>query len=215
MPGRKILLVEGIDDEHVLKHICGERGVGQLDEIKPQGSVLHLLEHFPIRLKESDVEAVGVVIDADTDVEARWRSLRDRLTRAGYQGVPTNPLPTGTILAPPPVSLLPRVGIWIMPDNQNRGILEDFLQFLVPSGSKLFGHVKSSVTTIPDGERRFSQLAEPKAIIHTWLAWQREPGKPLGTAITAKFLDANVAQVDVLVAWLKALFFPSVPTAGS
>jgi len=44
--------------------------------------------------------------------------------------------------------------------------------------------------------------------MHTWLAWQEEPGKPLGTAITAKFLDANVAQVDVLVAWLKALFFP-------
>lgn len=38
MAGKKILLVEGIDDEHVLKHLCGNRGVGQLDEVKPQGN---------------------------------------------------------------------------------------------------------------------------------------------------------------------------------
>jgi hypothetical protein len=208
MTGKKVLLVEGNDDEHVLKHICGERGVGKLDEVKPQGDVVRLLENFPVRLKESDVEALGVVIDADTDLAARWQSLRERLTKAGYEVVPANPAPAGTILSPPADSLLPRVGVWIMPDNQTKGILEDFLHFLVPSGSKLFGHVKSSVAAIPEGERRFSQLAEPKAIIHTWLAWQQEPGKPLGTAITAKFLDANVAQVDVLVAWLKALFFP-------
>jgi hypothetical protein len=64
------------------------------------------------------------------------------------------------------------------------------------------------VAAIPAEERLFSPLVQPKAIIHTWLAWQAEPGKPFGTAITAKFLDANVAQVDVLVAWLKSLFFP-------
>ncbi|MBI4026191.1 MAG: hypothetical protein HY360_14485 [Verrucomicrobia bacterium] len=208
MPGKKILLVEGIDDEHVLKHLCGQRGVQKLDEIKPQGSVERLLENFPVRLKESDIEALGVVIDADADLVARWQSLKDRLMRAGYQNVPDQPASTGTILSPPSDSLLPRVGVWIMPDNQTRGILEDFLRFLVPPNSQLFGHAESSVANIPEGEQRFSQLAKPKAIIHTWLAWQEEPGKPLGTAITARFLDSNVAQVDVLVAWLKRLFFP-------
>lgn len=208
MAGKKILLVEGSDDEHVLNHICRQRGVGNLDEVKPQGDVLRLLDKFPVRLKESDVAALGVVIDADTDLAARWHSLHDRLTKAGYQNIPASPVPTGTIINPPSDTILPRVGVWIMPNNQTKGILEDFLHFLVPTGSKLFGHVKSSVATIPEGERRFSQLAEPKAIIHTWLAWQEEPGRRLGTAITAKFLDANVAQVDVLVAWLKALFFP-------
>ncbi|MDP2606596.1 MAG: hypothetical protein Q8S00_28995 [Deltaproteobacteria bacterium] len=208
MAGRKILLVEGRDDEYVLKHLCGQRGVQNLDEITPLGSVERLLENFPVRLKESDIEALGVVIDADTDIAARWQSLRDRLRKAGYQNVPEDPVATGTILHPPPKTLLPRVGLWIMPDNQTRGILEDFLRFLVPPGSSLFSHVESSVATIPEAERRFSQLAQPKAVIHTWLAWQEDPGKPFGTAITAKFLDPNVAQVDVLVAWLKSLFFP-------
>ena len=208
MAGKRILLVEGTDDEHVLKHICGNRGIPTLDEVKPHGSVDRLLDSVPVRLKASeDGDIVGVVIDADTDFPARWTSLRDRLILVGYTGVPDSPSASGTIIDPPGDKLLPRVGIWIMPDNKTTGILEDFLRFLVPAGSALFEHVTDSVATIPDGERRFGQLAEPKAIIHTWLAWQAEPGRPLGTAITARFLDPNVAQADVLVTWLKSLFF--------
>jgi len=208
MAEKRVLLVEGTDDEHVFKHICGERGVGKLDEIKPHGNDLKLLEAFPVRLKESEISAVGVVLDADTDLPARWQALKHRLVAAGYTNTPDQPALEGTILTPPPATLLPRFGVWIMPDNRSSGILEDFLQFLVPGESPLFGHAKSSVQGIPLGERRFTDLAEPKAIIHTWLAWQKEPGKPFGTAITAKFLDPNVPQVDVLVRWLKQLFFP-------
>jgi hypothetical protein len=208
MGGRTILLVEGDDDEHVLKHLCGNRGVPHLGEIKPHGGVNRLLESFPVRLKASeDGDIIGIVIDADTDLNSRWQSLSDRLASVGYQGVPENPRPDGTILDPPGDTLLPRVGIWIMPDNQVNGILEDFLRFLVPEGSRLFDHVESSVAAIPADEVRFSQLAKPKAIIHTWLAWQDEPGKPLGTSITARYLDPGVAQVDVLVSWLNRLFF--------
>lgn len=208
MPGKKILLVEGTDDKNVIMHICGNRGVQQLDEIAPQDSVEQLLESFPVRLKESDVEVLGVVLDADTDPQGRWEALRHRLNQAGYAGVPEKLAAIGTILAPPPNTLLPRFGVWIMPDNQSKGILEEFLHFLVPAGSQLYEHVKASVASIPEGERRFKQADEPKARIHTWLAWQKHPGKPFGTAITARFLDPNVAQVDVLVAWLKLLFFP-------
>lgn len=209
MSGKKILLVEGIDDEHVLKHICGNRGVARLDEVKPHGSVDTLLESFPVRLKASeDGDIIGVVIDADTDARARWQSLRNRLINVGYKNVPADPAPNGTILDPPAQTLLPRVGVWIMPDNNANGILEDFLRFLVPQECGLFRHVESSIATIPQADRRFSPVAEPKAVIHTWLAWQEEPGKPLGIAITARFLDPNVAQVDTLVSWLNRLFFP-------
>lgn len=209
MAAKRTLLVEGDDDEHVLKHLCGNRGVPRLDEVIPHGGVSYLLESLPVRLKASeDGDIVGVVIDADTDLNSRWHSLRERLLRLGYNDVPGDPSPDGTILAPPGGKLLPRVGIWIMPDNRTKGILEDFLRFLVPSESRLFDHVLTSVTSIPIDERRFTQLAEPKAIIHTWLAWQEEPGKPLGTAITARYLDPNVAQADGLVSWLKRLFFP-------
>ena len=208
MATKKTLLVEGNDDEHVLKAVCGKRNGPHLDEIKAHGGVDRLLESLPVRLKASvDGEIVGVVIDADADLNARWKSLQDRLNQVGYRDVPEGPSPEGTIIDPPIGTLLPRVGIWIMPDNQSKGILEDFLRFLVLAESVLFRHVQSSVAAIPEGEQRFSQLAEPKALIHTWLAWQEEPGRPMGMAITARFLDPDVTQVDVLVSWLDRLYF--------
>jgi hypothetical protein len=153
---RKILLVEGDDDKHVLKHICGNRGGPYLDEVRTHGGVDALLKSIPVRLRLSqDGDIVGVVIDADTDVKARWQSLRDRLVNVGYQNVPADPAPDGTILDPLAQTLLPRVGIWIMPDNQTNGILENFLRFLVPQECTLFRHVLSSVATIPAADRLF------------------------------------------------------------
>ena len=207
MGAKKILLVEGTDDEHVFKHLCGNRDVPELSEIKSQEGIAKLLENFPVRLKESEVEIVGVVVDADTDVALRWQSLRDILLKTGYKNIPHDPSPEGVIFDPPSDTLLPRVGVWIMPDNQTNGILEDFLRFLVPEKAPLFHRVKSSVAAIPESERRFHQRDESKVLIHTWLAWQEKPGKPLGTAITAKYLEPNVAQVDVLISWLNRLFF--------
>jgi hypothetical protein len=209
MAGRNILLVEGPDDEHVIKHLCGNRS-GPILEVKQHGGIDRLLETLHLRLREAngDGDTVGVVVDADTDLSARWQSLRSRLIHAGYQGIPQIPNPGGAIVEPPadPHSLLPQVGVWIMPDNRTTGILEDFLRLLVPENSRLFAHVEASVRSIPAGERRFSAVAEPKALIHTWLAWQQEPGKPLGTAITAGFLDADAPEVTELVTWLNRLF---------
>ena len=210
MANGKILLVEGTDDEHVLKHICGNRGIPRLDKVEPHGGAINLLESLRVRLtlrEEGDI--IGVIIDADTKISKRWKLIRNRITDVGYQNVPDQPDPDGTILNPPARTLLPRLGVWIMPNNRTSGILEDFLRFLVPQPNILFDHAKASVAAIPEGERRFKQLAEPKAIIHTWLAWQEDPGLPFGTAITARFLDPSVPEVDVLVAWLKRLFFPS------
>ncbi len=43
--------------------------------------------------------------------------------------------------------------------------------------------------------------------MHTWLAWQNKPGRPFGTAITARYLDADVPEATAFVAWLEKLFF--------
>ncbi len=207
MMAKNVLLVEGTDDEHVIQHICGKRGRPEIDCIQKYEGVDALLNSFPRRLNETDIGAIGVVVDADTDLDARWQSLRNKLNEAGYENVSDVPDPSGTILEPPHKSLLPKVGVWIMPDNKTNGILEDFLRFLVPCDSKLIEYVESSVEGIPKNERRFRKVDDQKALIHTWLAWQEKPGLPFGTAIKARFLDSDVPQVDTLVAWLDRLFF--------
>ncbi len=110
------------------------------------------------------------------------------------------------IIDPPEESLLPRVGVWLMPDNQLNGMLEDFLALLVPAKSLLFDRIKKTVDEIPENERLFSPPARSKVLIHTWLAWQKDPGLPFGTAITARFLDPLHSEADKFVAWLRELF---------
>ena len=207
MAGKNILLVEGSDDEHVVRHLCDHHGLLPHPSIANLGGVEKLIDSFPTRLKESDVHALGVLVDADTNLQARWQSLHGHLRQAGYSPLPESLTATGIVLPAPVDSLLPRAGIWLMPDNRTNGILEDFLRFLVPLDSPLFAHVEQSVDSIPATEQRFSDLAKPKAVIHTWLAWQEEPGKPLGTAITAKYLDAGLPAVNDFISWLRQLFY--------
>lgn len=208
MAAKKILLVEGTDDEHVVKHLCTHHGLPHIEEIAKLDGIENLIESFPVRLKGSDIEAIGVMVDADTNIQTRWDSIRSRLIAAGYPSVPNTPAVQGTIVAPPPDTLLPRVGIWLMPNNQINGILEDFLRFLVPIPNPLLEHAQQSIDTIPQGHRQFTANDNPKALIHTWLAWQEEPGRPFGTAIRARYLDAGGPEATNFAKWLRQVFFP-------
>jgi len=208
MAGKRILLVEGRDDKYVFRAIFGQRQLEHLDDIKEHGGKDELLEALPVQLKESDVEAVGIVLDADDNCSARWEAVRSRLITSGYLTVPEEPAAGGTIIHAPANSLLPRVGVWLMPDNRISGILEDFLRYLIPEPNPLYAHAITSVDAIPVDARLFSNVARPKVLIHTWLAWQTDSGIPFGQAITARFLDPTLPAADQLVNWLRALYFP-------
>ena len=207
MASRTILLVEGTDDKHVIEHICHKRDIPIPDEVKPHDGYQDLLRTLSTQLKTSTDEGdiVAVVIDADEDVQSHWQAISKRLSDAGYENVPDNPEPDGTILAPPEGSILPIAGVWIMPNNQHCGKLEDFLISLVPNQDTLLTHATEVVEHLPD--KRFSDKDQVKAIMHTWLAWQQSPGRPYGIAIRASFLDAEAPAADALVAWLSRLSY--------
>ena len=78
-----------------------------------------------------------------------------------------------------------------MHDNTVPGILEHFLETLVPAGDDLYALVNSSVDAIPPALRRFRDVDVPKAKMHTYLAWQDEPGRTLGQSITRRVLRAD------------------------
>jgi hypothetical protein len=207
MAGKTVLMVEGNDDKHVIMHICGAHALGEIDEIRPYFGKDPLIEGVSVALKESDLMALGIVLDADTDISARWDSVRNRLIHSGYDGVPQGMDPEGLTLLPPEGTLLPRVGVWLMPDNKVPGILEDFLSFLIPAGDPLFLHMNNCVDGIPRELIKFSTEKKPKALIHSWLAVQEEPGRPMGQAISAKYLDPNLDYAIPFVDWLRRLFW--------
>lgn len=204
MAGQKVLLVEGRDDEHVMVRICQEHQI-EIPEVEPCDNDSQLLTEFPIRIELLDQEDVlGVVIDADVNVLGRWQSIFNRLSAVGYVDVPRQPNPSGTILEPVAGGLLPKVGVWIMPNNQDPGKLEDFLAFLVPPSDPHWRHAESCVDSLE--HPRFRSVDRSKVVIHTWLAWQRNPGRPFGTAIRSRFLNSDAPQAQQLVNWLRVLF---------
>lgn len=211
-----LLLVEGKNDQHVIWSLLEHYGVPETFEVKPIEGIDKLsasfedvfarfLDIIEVQLTTIVEGKVGVVIDADTDLAARWRSTRDILIKSGYNSIPQMPTPGGIIIQQ---SGKPTVGIWVMPDNQIPGMLEDFVSFLRPQDDLLWPFAEEAVQKVKaiEEEYRFRDKYESKARIHTWLAWQKEPGKPMGQAITARYLDADAPHAQELMAWIRQLF---------
>lgn len=209
MADAKILMVEGTDDKHVVMHICGHYGICPVLKIERYRNVDEVVDAIGPRLRQAREvgDTVGILVDADESAQDRWQTIRRRILAAGYADVPEQLPAGGVIVEPPAGTILPRAGVWIMPDNRAPGILEDFLRFMAPTNSALFQYAEASVDGIPPAERRFRDVDRPKALMHTWLAWQETPGRPFGTAITAQFLDPAVPETSAFAGWLRSLFF--------
>ena len=218
MASRHRILVEGKDDQNVIRNLLREHGIAAkilephsrrsikdaiaIERIEGNG-VEVVLGDLVAELRQSDQECVGIVVDANTDLAARWQAVRSRLERAGDVEVPVQPEPNGTILTIRQPERELKVGVWLMPDNQLSGMLEDFIALLTPEGDELLDYAQQCVDELP--HRPFGQ-AESKALIHTWLAWQEEPGKPLGLAITFHYLDSHSPYALKFISWVRRLF---------
>ena len=200
------LLVEGNDDQHVIWAICEKYKIAETFDVIDNGSDSRVLKRLPLDLKQEAVRAVGVVLDADQNLQKRWRSLQDRLTQFGYQ-IPNQPDPQGFIHAPH--DIYPSLGIWLMPDNLQSGMLEDFIRVLIRPDDLLSPYVEQILAQIEsqDIDNRYNpEFHRAKAFIHTWLAWQEVPGTPMGSALTKTYLDHNTALCLRFVDWLNRLF---------
>lgn len=93
-----------------------------------------------------------------------------------------------------------------MPDNTIPGMLEHFVGFLVPSNDKLWKVAEDILEDVITLDPRFPKQHKMKAQIHTWLAWQEEPGKPLGQSITKRYFDPSAPHAQQFINWLRELF---------
>ena len=223
MADKLVMLVEGPDDFHVLQHLLTRHGIDrqiayQLEGgrfvqanadrntivFKAREGVQNVLDYLAVQLKiTGELTSVGVVVDADLDIAARWQSLRNILLKSGYGNVPQAPDVNGIIVEQ---EEKPRVGLWIMPNNTLPGMMEDFFRLLVPADDTLWEKAKSCVEQIPESERLFGGTALIKAHVHTWLAWQEVPGLPMGQAINKRWLNADAPEALQFVSWLRRLF---------
>lgn len=178
----RVLLVEGKDDCHVILALAQYYQLAENFGIYECGSDERVLKRLNALIPSPDPvkpNAIGVVLDATQD---RWAQLTGKLAPHRYE-IPAVSDPNGTILEGDETK--PRIGVWIMPDNSNQGMLEDFLLPGIPAISVAVAREavelakKRKVATFKDAHHS-------KAVIHTYLAWQDEPGRPLGLSVTSK-----------------------------
>jgi hypothetical protein len=210
----RLLIVEGKDDCHSIYHVAQQNGCETLFGIWEGGNDEGALKRFGgllVAPASQRPKILGIVLDSampqksDTrsnDLTRRWAQIQDRLRDFKF-AVPEKPSPVGTIIRGP--EGFPKIGIWLMPDNQTEGMLEDFLLKLVPRNAAAYAKTCAQ-SAKNQGHGNYKECHEAKAVAHTYLAWQDEPGKPLGLAIKSRLFDTNSEYATDFIAWLKGLF---------
>jgi len=214
----RLLLVEGIDDCHAIFHLI--RLVRQADPvfgIHECGGDQGVLDNLAARLVSSTPKqkVLGLVLDADIEGLNPSKVVQSRLdqlaSRAGaYYHFPVVFPEDGLVLDPladrPDVDRLPRLGVWLMPNNEAFGMFEDLL--IRSLSDELAEYTMAVVKKAKaDGIGSFKDAHLSKAVIHTYLAWQDPPDiHRLGLAIRKGHFEDIQAEFKVFLRWLEKLF---------
>lgn len=162
-------------------------------------------------------EVLGLILDADIEgsseadaVQRRWAQLKGRLG-ADYD-LPSDFPETGLIAEPLPgrrlAGSLPRIGVWLMPNNKAFGMFEDLLLESLGDREKDYtSNVVKQAKTEQIASYHDSHLS--KAVIRTYMAWQEPPDvQYLGLAIQRGHFQNIEAACANFLDWLRRLFVP-------
>jgi hypothetical protein len=146
--------------------------------VKRAGGVDKITKIVKEALRNPSLTNIGIILDAnDVGAKNRWESLKSLLS-GKIEEIALETIQnygTGKIIKDGNLT----IGIWIMPDNQNAGYLEHFLAKLIPASDKTWNFAQETIATLTlSGFQAFSDAKTQKALLHTWLAWQKNPVDP-------------------------------------
>lgn len=200
----RVLLVEGMNDCHVVLSLCAAHGLPEIFGLYECGSDSGVLKRLNALIPSTiRPEVIGVMLDADNpSLAGRWQSIKQKLSHHEYR-LPDSPAREGTIVDGGVGK--PKLGFWLMPDNEVSGMLEDFCAQLAEPNA--FAFAQECVQKAREaGLSKFKETHLSKATIHTYLAWQDKPGHPLGQSITAQALRQDTEIATRFTEWLRTLF---------
>lgn len=209
--GLRKLIVEGEQDKRVIPWLMAANGInwktedgGFVVDIAAYGGVQHITaQKIELQLKESSLVSLGLIVDADDNAHSRWTAIKGICSKS-IPDIPADLPETGLVHL---TTVGIKFGVWIMPDNSTRGMLETFLKYLVPDDSEALWQYAQEVAQI--AKRRGASFKEAhfdKANIYSWLAWQDPPGQQLHDAVRQKILNPTHPKAQAFVAWFKQLY---------
>lgn len=188
--------------------------------IVPVADIDDMIGRFEAALEFGSVrpDAVGLILDFDAPNEGQANNrdiaVRDAIRRLQDKGCRWDLSSDFTVLTPegfiadPADPDTPRIGVWLMPNNRDRGMLETFLQELIPDNrSGLLDHARQSTDAAKEKHNApFLPVHRDKAVVHTFLAWMNKPGRPFGVSFQNGSFDSKANLACRFVDWMKKLF---------
>lgn len=213
----RILLVEGESDKSFFEEICKTLGLhASVKVAKPKdigGShntkegVFNILPIFLKQLGDATVTHLAVVVDADSDANGGGcQRTIDRVVNIvkpyGFTLVPDHSV-AGVIFQHD--DGLADFGLWVMPNNCDEGMLEDWIKECIHSNEQqLFKHAEEVVGEL--SAPKFEPIHRSKAEVATWMAWQKPPGHGLYRAVEDQLIDMKSELFEKLSVWLTHIY---------
>ena len=200
---KSVLLLEGNDDCNIIKKFCDDNGIVKnfgFCNCRNDSRVLEKLNALLLRSKPPEI--IGVILDADNNTAVRYQEIKNKAGRF-YKKLPKSILKDGLVHSE---NGLPKLGIWIMPNNKDNGAIEEFYLTLATGIDTNFID-----DVIKEAEKKqltsFKPQHRKKAIMHTYFAWQDTPGMPLHSAVNKIALDNNKIIAKAFKIWVNRLFY--------
>ena len=212
----RILLVEGEADRAFFELICRNIGLGNTVTVAPpkdlagtHNSREGVFNHLPLLLKQLNdgtITRLAVLVDADSPPNGGFEPTRDRVTGIVAPFGYGSPGTTNGGLCYPNNDGLSDFGLWVLPNNNSVGMLEDWIKHCVRANENaLLNHAERVIAALPD-PTKFKPLHLSKAEVATWLAWQKRPGHGLYSAVADDLIDTQSPAYLELAGWLRHLF---------
>ena len=214
---KQVLIVEG-NDAIVLATICQLRqlpppkGYSRPEKFKTEfvhvaGGISNINAALGQLLADTSITNIGIIVDAnDEGPQKRWETIKSQLAHVFPSKILASISLSGNGIVIEEQEL-PSVGVWIMPDNLSNGYLEHFLGNLIADDDSNLAFAEKTIGDLMGQVYcQFSISKQQKAVLHTWLAWQKEPGKSLGAAVKAGYFNIHAPIVQPFLTWFSKTF---------
>jgi hypothetical protein len=192
----RLLIGEGDDEVHFFEALVARLHLDDIQVEKYGGTagLSRFLRDLARRPGYERLVALGVTRDADDDCSTTFDRVRGSLSSNGF------PFPA----VPGHITQgLLRIGVFILPDNQRAGMLEDLCLDSV-AGDPAFACLDEFFQCVLNAAQR-QPGHTPKARVHAWLATQPEPDKRLGEAARSGYWPWDNPAFDQLKHFLHSL----------
>ncbi len=192
----KLLLVEGSHEVSFFNALLAHMPLTdvQVASVGGQSLFAPIIKNLPTYETFGIVESLGIVRDAEGDMQAKFNSIQGALADAGLP-VPNEPLS--------PVHGPPTVTVFLMPDNQGNGALEDLCLSTV-TNEPVMRCVIDYVACI--GSLRGSPHPhQSKSSVQVYLASKDEGDIHMGIASEKGYWDFDSSSLGSLRSFLEQL----------